>query len=96
MFTKLCSNGFNASQLAKSCFRAKTVVVDSTSLDTDPAMKSIVRRDSGEDWRNFLIGLMRAEGTIGADEKPTVEERRRFDKNRKGKRVSNEDWPPPN
>lgn len=55
-------------------------------------MKSIVHRDSGEDWRNYLIGLMRAEGVIGADAQPTVEKLRRFDENREGRRVSDEDW----
>jgi hypothetical protein len=38
---------------------------------------------------------MRADGVIGADEQPTVDELRRFDKNREGKRVSNEDWKNP-
>ena len=81
--------------VSKKLIRGKTVAVDSTTLEADAAMKSIVRRDSGEDWRNYLIGLMRAEGVIGADEQPTVEELRRFDKNREGKRVSNEDWKNP-
>jgi transposase len=80
---------------SKKLIRGKTVAVDSTTLEADAAMKSIVRRDSGEDWRNYLIGLMRAEGVIGADEQPTVDELRRFDKNREGKRVSNEDWKNP-
>lgn len=81
--------------VSKKLIRGKTVAVDSTTLEADAAMKSIVRRDSSEDWRNYLIGLMRAEGVIGADEQPTVEELRRFDKKREGKRVSNEDWKNP-
>ncbi len=35
---------------------------------------------------------MRAEGLVKENEEPSDEEIRRFDKNRKGKKVSNEDW----
>jgi transposase len=81
--------------VSKKLIRGKTVAVDSTTLEADAAMKSIVRRDSGEDWRNYVIGLMRAEGVIGTDDQPSEEELRRFDKNRQGKKVSNEDWKSP-
>jgi transposase len=73
----------------------KTVAVDSTTLEASAAMKSIVRRDTGEDWNEYLTRLMREEGVIGKDEEPTDEERRRFDKNRTDKKVSNEDWRSP-
>ena len=55
-------------------------------------MKSIVRRDTGEDWKQYVTRLMREDGTIEADEEPTDEEVRRYDKKRKNKRVSNEEW----
>ena len=70
----------------------KTVGVDSTTLEANAAMKSIVRKDTGEDWQEYLTSLMREAGTVGQDEKPTVEEIIRFDKSRKDKKVSNEDW----
>jgi transposase len=76
----------------KKLIGGKTVAVDSTTLEADAAMKSIVRRDTGEDWRSYVIGLMRAEGMVKENEEPSDEEVRRFDKNRKGKKVSNEDW----
>lgn len=76
----------------KKLIGGKTVAVDSTTLEADAAMKSIVRRDTGEDWRSYVIGLMRAEGLVKEKEDPSDEEIRRFDKNRKGKKVSNEDW----
>lgn len=76
----------------KKLLGGKSVAVDSTTLEADAAMKSIIRRDSGEDWRSFVIGLMRAEGLLKENEDPSDEEIRRFDKNRKGKKVSNEDW----
>jgi len=70
----------------------KTVAVDSTVLEADAAMKSIVRRATGEDWKTYLRGLA-AEAGI---ENPSDEELRRFDKTRKDKKVSNEDWVSPN
>ena len=55
-------------------------------------MKSIVRRDTGEDWKEYVIRLMREEGVIGADEKPSTEEVLRYDRKRKDKTVSNAEW----
>jgi transposase len=80
----------------KGLIDGKTVGVDSTTLEANAAMKSIVRRDTGEDWQAFVTGLMREAGAVGPDEKPTVEELKRFDKSRQGKKVSNEDWESPN
>ncbi len=79
----------------KGLIDGKTVGVDSTTLEANAAMKSIVRRDTGEDWQAFVTGLMREAGVVGPDEKPTIEELKRFDKSRKGKKVSNEDWESP-
>jgi transposase len=76
----------------KNLLRGKTVAVDSTLLEADAAMKSIVRRDTGEDWKTYLRGLA-AEAGI---ENPTDEDLRRFDKQRKDKKVSNDDWVAPN
>jgi transposase len=36
--------------VSNKLIRGKTVAVDSTTLEADSAMKSTVRRDSGEDW----------------------------------------------
>ena len=69
--------------------------VDSTLLEANAAMKSIVRRDTGEDWKQFVTRLMREEGAIAADHEPTDEEVRRYDKKRKNKRVSNDEWVSP-
>ena len=75
----------------KRLLAGKTVGVDSTTLEANAAMKSIVRRDSGEDWRQYVTRLMREDGTLEAAEEPSDEELRRYDKQRK-KTVSNEDW----
>jgi transposase len=69
-----------------------SVGVDSTTLEANAAMKSIVRRDTGEDWKKYVTRLMREEGVVEAKEQPTDEEIRRYDKGRKDKKVSNTEW----
>ncbi len=76
----------------KKLLSGKTVGVDSTLLEANAAMKSIVRRDTGEDWKAYVTRLMREEGAIAPEQEPTDEEVRRFDKQRKNKKVSNDDW----
>jgi transposase len=72
--------------------KGKQVAVDATTLEANAAMKSIVRRDSGEDWKQYLTRLMREEELLEEDEEPTDEDLRRFDKQRKNKKVSNDEW----
>jgi transposase len=79
----------------KKLLAGKTVGVDSTTLEANAAMKSIVRRDTGEDWKAYVTRLMREDGTLEPDEEPTDEDIRRYDKKRKNKRVSNDDWQSP-
>ena len=74
----------------KKLLRGKTVAVDATTLEANAAMKTIVRKDSGEDWKDYLKRLMAEEGI----DSPTDEEIRRFDKNRK-KKVANTEWASP-
>ncbi len=76
----------------KGLLQGKIVGVDSTTLEANAAMKSIVRKDTGEDWRAYVVGLMKKEGVIEKDQEPTDEEVRRFDKKRKNKKVPNEEW----
>lgn len=78
----------------KKLLSGTQVGVDATTLEANAAMKSIVRRDSGEDWKAYLKGLAEAEGIEIRDE----EDLRRFDKQRKKqgkKKVSNEEWTSP-
>ena len=51
----------------KRLLAGKTVGVDSTTLEANAAMKSIVRRDTGEDWKQYVTRLMREDGTIEPD-----------------------------
>ncbi|MEO7403996.1 MAG: transposase, partial [Burkholderiales bacterium] len=76
----------------KKLLSGKSVGVDSTLLEANAVMKSIVRRDTGEDWKAYVTRLMREEGAIAEDHEPTAEEVRRFDKQRKNKKVSNDEW----
>ncbi len=69
----------------------KTVGVDATTLEANAAMKSLERRDTGDDYKTYLKKLAAAEGL----ENPTDEELLRFDRKRQGKTMSNEDWVSP-
>jgi transposase len=71
--------------------RGQTLGIDATTLEANAAMKSIVRRDTGEDWTEYLKRLALAEGI----ENPTPEDLRRLDRNRPDKKVSNQDWQSP-
>ena len=71
----------------RGLYDGKTLAVDATMLEANAAMKSIVRRDSGEGWKQYIKRLAQQEGI----ENPTEEEARRLDRKRK-KRVSNKDW----
>lgn len=79
----------------KKLLSGKTVAVDSTTLEANAAMKTIVRHDTGEDWKAYLRRLMQEEGVIDKDDEPTDEELRRFDKKRKDKKVTNAEWGSP-
>ena len=79
------------SVLAKEgLLKGKTLGIDATTLEANAALRSIVRRDSGESYDEFLDGLAKASGV----ETPTREDRSKIDKNRKGK-GSNKDWKSP-
>ena len=82
--------------VAKDLVCGKTTGVDSTMLEANAAMKSILRRDTFEDWKEYVKRLMREEGVIAAAEEPSDEEVRRYDKKRQNKKVSNEEWFSPN
>src|ERR1700730_7490943 len=70
--------------------KGKTVAIDATTLEANAAMRSIVRRDTGESYEAFLTGLAEASGI----ETPTREQLARLDRKRK-KKGSNKDWTNP-
>ena len=74
----------------RGLIQGKRVGIDATTLEASAAMRSIVRRDTGESYDEFLMGLARASGM----ETPTREDLARLDRKRK-KRTSNKEWMSP-
>src|SRR5450755_2023186 len=70
--------------------QGQRIAIDATTLEANAAMRSIVRRDTGESYDDFLSGLAKASGI----ETPTREDLVRLDRKRK-KRTSNKDWKSP-
>lgn len=68
----------------------KTIGVDGTTLEANAAMRSIVRRDTGEGYQDFLTRLAQASGI----ETPSREDLAKFDRDRE-KKGSNEEWEHP-
>jgi len=70
--------------------KGKTIGMDATTLEANAALRSIVRRDTGESYQEFLTQLAKASGI----ETPTREDLARIDRKRKNK-GSNDDWTHP-
>ena len=70
--------------------KGQRIAIDTTTLEANAAMRSIVRRDTGESYEEFLRGLAKASGIAT----PTREELARLDRKRK-KRTSNKHWKSP-
>ena len=70
--------------------KGKTIGIDATTLEANAAMRSIVRRDSGEGYETFLHQLAVASGIAP----PTRAELARLDRKRP-KKGSNDDWTHP-
>ena len=75
----------------KGLLAGKTLGIDATTLEANAAMRSIVRRDTGDSYNEFLTQLAQASGIAT----PTREDLAKIDKKRKNK-ASNDDWMNPN
>jgi len=75
----------------KGLLKGKTLGIDATTLEANAAMRSIVRRDTGDGYNEFLTQLAQASGIAT----PTREDLAKIDKKRKNK-ASNDDWTNPN
>jgi transposase len=71
--------------------KGKTIGIDATTLEANAALRSIVRRDTGESYQQFLTKLAQESGI----ETPTREDLARLDRKRE-KKGSNDDWTNPN
>src|SRR6185369_11494483 len=65
--------------------------VDASTMEANAALRAIVRRDSGEGYREMLKRLAEESGITT----PTAEDLIRLDRKRKGKRLSNAEWASP-
>ena len=68
--------------------RRERIGVDASTMEANAALRNIVRRDTGEGYREMLEHLARESGI----ETPTAEDLARLDRKRKGKKLSNQDW----
>ena len=83
--------GWVLSMLAdRGLVKGKRIAIDATTLEANAAMRAIERRDTGESYEEFLVGLAKASGI----ETPTREDLARLDRKRR-KRMSNEEWKSP-
>jgi transposase len=70
--------------------QGKTIGIDATTLEANAALRSIVRRDTGASYQEFLTELAQASGI----DTPTREDLARIDRKRP-KKGSNDDWTHP-
>lgn len=75
---------------AAGLVKGETLGVDATTLEANAALRSIVRRDTGEGYEAFLTRLAKASGIAT----PTREDLARLDRKRP-KKGSNDDWTHP-
>ena len=78
----------------QNLLKGKTVGVDGSTLEANAAMRSIVRRDTGASYNEFLTDLAKESGI----ETPTREDLARLDRKRPKKtsnKTSNKDWRSP-
>src|SRR6202023_1197155 len=71
----------------KKLLKGTTIGVDATTLEANAALRSIVRRDTGERYEEFLMRLAKESGI----ETPTREQLAKLDRKRP-KKGSNDDW----
>jgi len=76
--------------VAAGLLKGRTIAIDATTLEANAAMRSIVRRDTGESYQAFLTRLAETSGI----QTPTREALARLDRKRK-KKTSNKDWTNP-
>ena len=76
---RLCEHGL---------VRGERIGVDASTIEANAALRNIVRRDTGEGYREMLRRMAEESGI----ETPTAEDLVRLDRKRPGKKLSNTDW----
>lgn len=73
---------------AHDLVKAERIGVDGSTMEANAALRTIVRRDNGETYREMLTRMAKESGI----DTPTANDLVRFDRTRKGKKLSNADW----
>ena len=68
--------------------KGERIGVDGSTMEANAALRTIVRRDTGETYRQMLTRMAEESGVAT----PTIDDLIRLDRKRKGKKLSNEDW----
>lgn len=76
---------------AHDLVKAERVGVDGSTMEANAALRAIVRRDTGESYREMLTRMARESGV----DTPSADDLVRLDRKRKGKKLSNADWQSP-
>ncbi len=76
---------------ARGLVKGERIGVDGSTMEANAALRAIVRRDSGETYREMLTQMAKESGV----ETPTIDDLVRLDRRRKGKKLSNKDWTSP-
>src|SRR3979411_1084502 len=68
--------------------KGKRIGVDASTMEANAALRTIMRRDDGRTYREMLTQMAKESGV----ETPTADDLVRIDRNRKGKKLSNDEW----
>jgi transposase len=68
--------------------KGERIGVDASTMEANAALKAIVRRETGETYREMLKRMAEESGI----ETPSADDLTRMDRTRKGKKLSNADW----
>ena len=71
--------------------KGERIGVDGSTMEANAALRTIVRRENGETYRQMLTRMAQESGVAT----PTIDDLVRLDRARKGKKLSNEDWTSP-
>jgi len=68
--------------------KGKRIGVDASTMEANAALCTIVRREDGRTYREMLTRMAKESGI----DTPTADDLVRIDRNRKGKKLSNDEW----
>ena len=71
--------------------KGERIGIDASTMEANAALRAIVRRDTGEDYRAMLERLAKESGIAT----PMADDLVRLDRKRKGKRLPNREWTSP-